>query len=98
MGFSTILQRVYFSGTKKEFVCSSARKHEYILLIIRKENTYCSEKYMMHLDFRTRNHSTTLESSIHLGMSETDLSCPETNDVCGMRLGTCLWHFQLVGK
>lgn len=49
----------------------------------------------MHLDFLAGNHSITLESSIYLGMSETDLFCTETNDVCGMRLGI---YIQLVGK
>lgn len=76
-------------------MCSSARKHEYVLLIIRRENTYCSGKYMVHLDFLTKNHIITLESSIYLAVLETDLSCTETSDVCGTRLGI---HFQLAGK
>lgn len=93
--FSTILQRVYFNDTKKQLVCFSARKHEYVLLIIRKENTYCSEKYTVPLHCLTRNHSITLEKSIYLSMPETNLACVATNDACGMRLGS---HFQLRSK
>lgn len=50
---------------------------------------------MVHLDFLTKNHIITLESSIYLAVLETDLSCTETSDVCGTRLGI---HFQLAGK
>lgn len=75
----------------KETVCSSARKHRYVLLVIKKEDTQCSQKYTVHLHRLTRNHSITLQRGIYLGMPETDLFCIATKDACGIR-------FQPLGK
>lgn len=50
---------------------------------------------MMRLDYLTRNHSIPLERSIYFGLSEADVFCTETNDVCSMRPGI---HIQLYGK
>lgn len=97
-GILVQLYRKFILAIQKNSCGLFARK-QYVLLIIssanKNINNIVQKKYMVSLDFLTKHDSITLESSIYFGMSETDLSCTEASDDCGMRIGI---RFQLLGK